>query len=78
MTDINSFSAYMNAQAEARTARERYNYAAAALELANIRERLTEIRSQVQPLDGLIGKAMSERDRLYAAASYVVVGRMPE
>lgn len=75
MTD--AFSQYMCAQAEKRVAQERYNYASAALENAQIKERLAEIRSQSEPLDGLIGRSLSERDRLYAAAFYVVVGRFP-
>jgi hypothetical protein len=73
-----AFSRYMLAQEERRTAYERYNYAGAALELARIRERLAEIGSQSEPLASLLTKPLGERDRLYSAAFYVVVGRMPE
>jgi hypothetical protein len=69
---------YFLATAERREARERYNYASAALENAKIKERLAEIKSQHEPLAGLINKPLSERDRLYAAAFYVVVGRLPD
>lgn len=75
--DMTEFGDYMNAQERRRTAYERYNYAGTALELAYIKERLAEIKSQHEPLNGLLSKAMSERDRLYAAAFYVVIGRMP-
>ena len=74
----NAFDAYMTAQEKSRTAYQQYNYAGCALDLAHIRERLAEIKSQYQPLAGLLEKKMSERERLCAAAFYVVVGRMPE
>jgi hypothetical protein len=48
------------------------------LENRQIKERLAEILSQSEPLDKLISTVMPERDRLYAAAFYVVVGRIPE
>jgi hypothetical protein len=72
------FLHYMKAQAEKRAAFNAYDAAAARLELAQIKERLAEIRSQHEPLHSLIDQRMSERERLYAAAHYVVVGRMPE
>ncbi len=75
MTD--SFSAYMLAQSEKRTAYERYNYASAALENAKIRERLAGLKSQAEPMASLL-QITSEQDRLYAAAFYVVIGRMPD
>ena len=71
------FMYYMKAQADTRTALERLNFASAALENAQIRERLAKIKSQSDPLASLIGQEMKERDRLYAAAFYVVNGRMP-
>ena len=55
-----------------------YSRASVALELAYIRERLAEIKSQHDPLASLLEATLSERDRLYAAAFYVVVGRFPE
>ena len=73
----NEFLCYMKAQAETRAAIERLNFASAALENAQIRERLAKIKSQSDPLASLIGQEMKERDRLYAAAFYVVNGRMP-
>ena len=75
---MSKFASYMLAQSEARKAYEQYNYASANLENKRIRERLAEIRSQSEPLDELLTRKMSERDRLYASAFYVVVGRMPE
>ena len=71
------FLYYMKAQADTRAALERLNFASAALENAQIRERLAKIKSQSDPLASLIGQEMKERDRLYAAAFYVVNGRMP-
>lgn len=75
---MSDFGHYMTAQAEKRAAYERYNYAASALETAQIKERLAEIKSQHNPLAALLALPLSERDRLFAAAFYVVVGRMPD
>jgi hypothetical protein len=72
------FENYLRRQAERATAQERYNYAGTALEIAQIKQRLAEIKSQAEPLNGLICDGMDERDRLYAAAFYVVVGRIPD
>lgn len=66
---------YALARADKRAAYERCNRADAALEMARIKERLAEIMSQHEPLASLLSRPMSERDRLYAAAYYVVVGR---
>ena len=74
---MSEFAQYMTAKAEAKAAYERYNYASAALELARIKERLAEMASQHEPLAALRDASMSERDRLYAAAHYAVVGRLP-
>lgn len=73
-----SFANYQRAQAEKRAAYEHYCHAGAVLENALIRERLAEIKNQHEPLAGLLSRSMSERDRLYASAFYVVVGRMPQ
>lgn len=74
-----SFTAFMMAQERSRTAYERYNYAGAALELARIKERLAEIRSQHEPLASMNPEGNSlARKKQYAAAFYVVFGRMPE
>ncbi len=75
---MSEFANYLRAQAEKKAAYNMYNYAGVALELAHIKERLAEIDSQHEPLTKLIAEPLSERDRLYAAAFYVVVGRMPE
>ena len=74
----NDFSNYLLAKSQRQEAYESYNYAIAKLENAQIHERLAEIKSQHEPLAGLLEKPLSERDRMYAAAFYVVVGRMPE
>jgi hypothetical protein len=71
------FAKYQTAKAEAKAAYELYNYAGIALELAQIKERLAEMASQHEPLAALRDAEMSERDRLYAAAHYAVVGRLP-
>ena len=71
------FAKYQTATAEAQAAYERYNYAGAALELARIKERLAEMASQHEPMASLRDADMTERDRLYAAAHYAVVGRLP-
>lgn len=74
---MSDFLHYMNAQEKTRTAYERYNYAGTALENARIHERLAEIKSQHEPLASLLNEKLSGRERLYAAAFYVVFGRMP-
>jgi hypothetical protein len=78
MRDPLAFSTYQLRQAEKREAYEMYNFAMQLLENRQIKERLAEILSQSEPLDKLISTVMPERDRLYAAAFYVVVGRIPE
>ena len=75
---MNEFQSYMLQQAKKEAAFQQLNYASVKLENAQIHERLAEIRSQHEPLNSLVGKPLSERDRLYAAAYYVVCGRMPE
>jgi hypothetical protein len=74
---MNDFGNYINAQAERRIAYERFNYAVVLLENARIKERLAEIKSQHEPLNGLLAQSLSKRDMLYVAAFYVVIGRMP-
>lgn len=77
-TQPSDFSAYMLAKEGAKRAYADYNAASTGLNLARINERLAEIKSQHDPLATLLTRPLSERDRLYAAAFYVVVGRMPE
>jgi len=74
---MDNFGNYMRAQAERQAAFERYTASARALENAQIHERLAEIKSQHEPLSTLLAQPLNERDMLYAAAYYVVVGRMP-
>jgi len=71
------FEHYQRRKAETRAARQQRDAASNALELALIRERLAEMASQHEPLAALRDAAMNERDRLYAAAHYAVVGRLP-
>lgn len=68
---------YFLAQEKVRVAIERRNYAGMALDNARVKERLAEIKSQHQPLADLVKADMPERDKLYAIAFYVAVGRMP-
>ena len=75
---MGDFQNYMLHTARKETAYQQYNYAGANLENCQIRERLAEIKSQHEPLAALMEAPLSDRDRLYAAAFYVVVGRMPE
>lgn len=69
---------YQTAQAEKKTAYERYNYAGAALELAIIRERFAELYSQFDPVEKIKAMKGDERDRLCASAYYVMYGRLPK
>lgn len=75
---MSDFGKYMYHQAKKDAAWEAFNAASARLELAQIRCRLAEIDSQNEPIASLLDKKMSERERLYAMAHFVVVGRMPE
>ena len=68
---------YETATAYAKVAFAEYNYAASHLENARIRQRLAEMHQQHEPLASLLTRELSERDRLYHAAFWVVVGRFP-
>jgi hypothetical protein len=78
MTD---FSAYQSRKTATEAAYNNYCYAGAKLENARIHERLAELKSQHDPLNKMIGLPVSDpnylamREKLYAAAFYVVVGR---
>lgn len=74
---MSDFGEYMTARSDAKAAYAEYNSASRGLELARINERLAEIKSQHEPLNALLNQKMTERERLHAAAFYVVVGRMP-
>ena len=69
---------YFAAQEKTRSMRNLHSYADMAITVAEINERLAEIKSQHEPLNKLLETAMTERERLYATAFYVVVGRMPK
>ena len=69
------FAHYLETKTGSEAARYRNDWASVALDLAGIRQRLAEIKCQHEPLASLLDAKMSERDRLYAAAFYVVVGR---
>lgn len=75
---MNNFAAYLMAQERTKAAFAASGHADVALELARIQERLAEIRSQHEPLATIIESTPSARERAYAAAFWVVVGRMPE
>ena len=75
---MSDFQNYMLAQAEAKAAYQQYNYAGSALNNARIMERLAQIKSQHEPLASLLDTRLSERERLYAAAYFVAIGRMPD
>ena len=75
---MSDLQAYFLAIAERKTEQARRDAAGTALELAWVRERLAQIQSQHEPLASLLAESRSERDRLYAAAFWVVIGRMPE
>ncbi len=76
---------YQFAKLGTKAAYSEYNYASESLQNAKIYERLAEIKSQHEPLNSLIGEyaaigtpAYKEaREKLYAVAFYVVIGRMP-
>lgn len=74
---MSDFLNYMLATERRKKAEVDHNRAGVDLELSQIRERLAEIKSQGGPLKELIEREISERDRLYSAAYYVVIGRMP-
>jgi len=71
-------SRFLIAQAEKREAYQRYNYAGQALELATIRERFAEIYSQFEPVNKIQAMKLDEREKLCAAAYYVITGRLPK
>jgi hypothetical protein len=77
MDDLAAPFRYAKAKAEKQAAYERYNYAAAALELAEIRERFAELYSQWDPINAIKESSVEEREKLAAAAHYVVYGRLP-
>ena len=72
---------YSVAQGKRQVAYERYNYAGAALELAQIKERLAELQCQHEPLAALVERYKDRvggghREMCYAAAHYVVTGKI--
>lgn len=76
---MSDFQQFLHQQANVATARAEYNYSSCKLENASIQMRLAEIKSQHQPLATLAAlTTLTERQRMYAAAYYVVHGRIPE
>jgi len=69
---------YLNARTETKRAYANYNHAALDLELSQIKERLAKLGSQVDPAEALLRYGASDKDRMVAAAYYVVIGRFPD
>lgn len=69
---------YQLAKVERELAYQRYNYASAALDRASIKMRLAEIQDQHEPLHELTGGDRDMREKILAAAFYVVVGCFPD
>lgn len=65
------------ARLEKEKAYERYNYAARALEVAQIKERMAELANQHEPLASRT-ESREERKRTIAAVFYAVYGRWPK
>ena len=74
---MSDFLNYLKRQSDTEAAKQQYNYAGVNLDRAQIYERLAQIKSQHEPLAGLAALPITERDRLYAAAHFVVYGRLP-
>jgi hypothetical protein len=72
---MSDFQNYQLKKSRHEAARNDWERASVKMDLTGIKMRLAEIKSQYQPLAGLLDKRMTERERLYAAAYYVVVGR---
>jgi len=68
---------YLKAEEETKRCYAEYNAASVRLELAKVRERLSEIESQYQPLASNV-ESDEERQRHINTAFYVVVGRWHE
>ena len=71
---------YSLQQARKDEAYSQYNAASLKLDLATIKCRLAEILSQHEPLAGIAGENSDPeiRKKLYAAAYFVVIGRLPD
>jgi len=74
---MSDFEHYMTTKADVREADAFYNYAACKLERAQIKNRLAKIKSQHEPIHEICNSDLDEREKLYAIAFYVVVGRLP-
>ena len=77
-----SFQTYLLRQAERKAAFNAVGEASARLEIAQIRERLAELDSQHEPLNGVMDDIGAQdrdyiRRKIYSMAYYVVVGRLP-
>lgn len=77
-TKPSSFSNYLHATTVREKAYERYNYAASALKLAKIEERLAEIKSQHEPVNSLGQRIIcniTARESFESICDYVVLGK---
>jgi hypothetical protein len=77
---VSDLADYFHAQDKTRLARANVETASSRLELASIKERMAELRSQYEPLSSLLpeGASTADRERILAAIFYVVIGRFPE
>ncbi len=84
MDVMSDFGGYINSQLKTEIAKEKYNHSSTRLELARIKERFAEIKSQHDPLNKLLedlGYPMDSqirneiREKLINLVNYVVVGR---
>lgn len=72
------FKNYCHQKDRVESAYNLYCYAGTKLELAEIKCRLAEIKSQHEPLNKIIEKSNATRSQLYSAAFFVVFGRLPD
>ncbi len=76
---MSDFSAYMEAKANKREAFAKYNSAGAHLELATIKERAAEFKSQGDPANRISAtEGITTRDKMNAAIHYVLWGLLPD
>lgn len=74
----NKFLEYKLAKSRSETANVRLDLASVEQDKAHINERLAEMASVMDPLSRVRYSEMSERDKCYISAYYVVNGDFPE
>jgi len=74
---MSNFSEHTSAINKKRSASNLYQYASANLEVCQIRERLIGIKSQHEPMSGILKRKIPEKEKLYAISYYVVTGQLP-